>query len=284
MAGNRYAERMAAGTAPTSTAVSRSRIRSARIVAVVLAVFAVVPFFGLIDLGTLVGLADPAYVWAVPLEVSWGSLFSFLVAGSYAWVAVAPRRPGPALVQLGVVVLALAFAAVGAPDAGPGFVAVGVAASALLLGRLTDGFGGGSVTLSRDVVPVLLAVIGAALWLPYALSALEQSRGLPAGDVTNGIDHWPVQGATGLALAVSGAVMAVWRPARPLFRITVSLSAVFVGMANLAFPDRLGATQGLPWAVAVTVWGVVLALLPAAVTTPLVASPRAPAATPDDRI
>jgi hypothetical protein len=38
----------------------------ARIVAVVLAVFAVVPFFGLIDSETLVGVADPAYVWAAP--------------------------------------------------------------------------------------------------------------------------------------------------------------------------------------------------------------------------
>jgi hypothetical protein len=57
--------------------------------------------------------------------------------------------------------------------------------------------------------------------------------------------------------------MGVWRPARPLFRISISLSAVFIGMGNLAFPDRAGATQGLRWAVAVTLWGLLLALIPA---------------------
>jgi len=34
-------------------------------------------------------------------------------------------------------------------------------------------------------------------------------------------------------------------------------------MGNLAFPDRAGATQGLQWAVAVTLWGLLLALIPA---------------------
>jgi hypothetical protein len=259
---------MAAETAPTASTVSRSRIRLARVVAWVLAVFAAVPFFGLIDLGTLVGAADPAYVWAVPLEVSWGSLFTFLVAGSYVRVAVVPRRAQPALVQLGIVVVALAVAAVGGLDAGPAVVAAGVAASGLLLGWLTHAFDGWGVKLSRDLLPVLVAVIGAALWLPYALTALERSRAGRAGELTNGIEHWPVQGATGLALAIGGAVMAVWRPARQLFRITLSLSAVFVGMANLGFPDRAGATQGLQWAVAVTVWGVLVALTPAASTSP----------------
>jgi hypothetical protein len=281
---DRYADTMAAETAPAQ-AVSRSRIRLARIVALILAVFAAVPFFGLIDLGTLVGAADPAYVWAVPLEVSWGSLFTFLVAGSYVWLAVVPRRPRPALVQLGIVVVATALAAVGGLDAGPAFVAVGVAASGLLLGRLTYAFGRWRVKLSRDMFPVLLAVIGAALWLPYAASALERSRAYAAGDLTNGIEHWPVQGATGLALAIGGAVMAAWRPARQLFRISLSLSAVFIGMANLGFPDRAGATQGLQWAVAITVWGVVLALVPASLpTSPLQGRDTPTSATAADRV
>ena len=46
--------------------------------------------------------------------------------------------------------------------------------------------------------------------------------------------------------------MAVWWPAGPLFRISISLSAVFIGMGSLAFPDRSGATESLRWAVAVT--------------------------------
>ena len=33
-------------------------------------------------------------------------------------------------------------------------------------------------------------------------------------------------------------------------------------MTEIAFPDRAGATQGLQWAVAVTLWGLLLALVP----------------------
>jgi hypothetical protein len=254
---------MAAETPPTSITVSRGRIRWARVIAWVLALFAAIPFFGLIDLGTLVGAANPEYEWAVPLEVSWGSLFTFLVAGSYVWIALVPGRARPALLQLGIVVAALAVAAVGGLDVRPAFVAAGIGASGLVLGWLSRAFDGWRVKLSADLLPVLVAVMGAALWLPYALAALERSREGAAGDLTNEIEHWPIQGATGLALAIGGAAMAVWRPARQLFRITLSLSAVFVGMANIGFPDRVGATQGLQWAVAITVWGVLVALIPA---------------------
>jgi hypothetical protein len=135
--------------------------------------------------------------------------------------------------------------------------------SALLLGWLSRAFDDWRLRLSPDLLPVLVGVVGVALWLPYALTALARSRLGPTSEVTNGIEHWPVQGATGLALAIGGAVMAVWRPARPLFHITISLAAVFVGMGNLAYPDRAGATQGLQWAVAVTVWGLLVALIPA---------------------
>ena len=246
---------MAAGSSTPPRTFSRRRIRSTRIVAWVFAVFAAVPFFGLIDLGTMLGWADPQYVWEVPLEVSWGSLFTFMVAGAYVWIAVLPRRAEPAVVQLGIVVVALAVSAVGGFDAGPAFVAFGVAVSALLLGWLSRAFDDWRLQLSLDLLPVLVGVVGAALWLPYALKALARSRTGPAGEVTNGIEHWPVQGATGFALAMGGAVMAVWWPARPLFRITISLAAVFVGMGSLAYPDRAGATQGLQWAVAVDCMG-----------------------------
>src|SRR5436190_7895081 len=180
---------MAAEPATSSRTLSRRRIRSTRIVAWALGVFAAVPFFGLIDLGTLVGAADPAYVWAVPLEASWGSLFTFLVAGSYVWIAIFPRRAEPAVVQLGIVVVALAVSAVGGLDAGPAFVAVGLAGSVLLLGWLGRAFEDRRLQLSPDVLPLAIGVIGVALWLPYTLTALARSRLGPAGEVTNGIEH-----------------------------------------------------------------------------------------------
>jgi hypothetical protein len=253
---------MATETAAAASTVSGRRVRLAQVVAWLLAAFAAVPFFGLIDLGTLLGAANPEYQWAVPLEVSWGSLFTFFVAGGYLWIAILPRRAEPALVQLGIVVIALAVSAVGGLDSRPALVAGVVAGSGLLLGWLARAFVGWTLQWSPNLPSVVLAAAGAALWLPYALTALERSRTGAAGDLTNGIEHWPVQGATGFALAIGAAVLAVWGPARPLFRISISLSAVFIGMGNLAFPDRAGATQGLQWAVAVTLWGLLLALIP----------------------
>jgi hypothetical protein len=254
---------VATETGPAPRTDSRPHTRPAQIVAWVFATFAAGPFFGLIDLATLPGWVNQEYVWAVPIEVSWGSLFTFMVAGSHIWIAVTPRRTGPALVQLGIVVVALAVSAAGGLDPRPVFVAAAIAASAALLGWLGRAFDGGTPRPSPNLPGVLLAVVGAAVWLPYALTALERSRVSAVGDLTNGIEHCPVQGAAGLAHAIGAAVMAVWRPARPLFRISISLSAVFIGMGNLAFPDRAGATEGLQWAVAVTLWGLLLALIPA---------------------
>jgi hypothetical protein len=64
-------------------------------------------FYGLIDLSTLFDLADPAYEWAVPLDTSWGSLFTSVLAGAYVWIALMPGRSWPAVVQLGIAGTAL---------------------------------------------------------------------------------------------------------------------------------------------------------------------------------
>ena len=54
-----------------------------------------------------------------------------------------------------------------------------------------------------------------------------------------------------------------WGPVRPLARVSISLSAVYIGVAMLAYPDRAGAMEGPMWGVAMVLWGTVLALLPA---------------------
>lgn len=58
-----------------------------------------------------------------------------------------------------------------------------------------------------------------------------------------------------------------WGPVRPLARVSISLSAVYIGVAMLAYPDRAGAMEGPMWGVAMVLWGTVLALLPANGTT-----------------
>jgi hypothetical protein len=232
----------------------------ARVVAVLFLLVATIVLMGLIDLFTLLGWVDQTYVWEVPLEASWGSLFTFFLGGAYVWVALFPRAPWPAFAQLGIAGIAFLVSALAGQDWRPLALALGVALSALvlwqLLGRPEPGVG--RVGLGRGVLAV--AVLGSALWLPYALEAFRQSRAGVLGSITQGIEHWPVQGAVAVALVLASFALAVWDDGRPLLRVAVSLSAVYIGMAELAYPDRAGAMGSLLWGVGVTLWGLLVAL------------------------
>jgi hypothetical protein len=58
------------------------RLRLLRAVAWCMVAVSAVGLFGIVDLMTLPGWVDQRYVWAVSLEASWGSLLTFVVAGS----------------------------------------------------------------------------------------------------------------------------------------------------------------------------------------------------------
>lgn len=234
----------------------------ARVVAVVLLLVSTILLMGIIDLFTLPGWVNQEFVWEVPLEASWGALFTFFLGGAYLWVALFPRTPWPALVQLAVGSVALLVGAAAGTDWRPLAVAVGVAASALALWRLTGRPASTPVvTWPVHRGPLAVAVLGLPLWLPYALVAFERSRAGVLGSVTQGIEHWPVQGAVGVALVLGSLTLAVWPDGRPLLRVAVSLSAVYIGMAELAYPDREGAMQSLTWGIGVTLWGLLVALV-----------------------
>lgn len=232
--------------------------------AALLALVAAVPFFGLIDLGTVIGLADPAYRWNVPLEASWGALFTFFLAVPYACIAGA-ERPGPACLQLIVTAAALAIAGVAGAEPRLLLTGVAVLASAALLTVLDPRVSPAwRIDAVSDRPAVLLAVSGLAVWLPYTLSALARSRdGADGDEVTLGISHWPVQGAVGIALVLAAVAMVVRRPLR-ILRVTVVLTGALLAGTALAYPDRLGATEGSVWAVLALVWTAAVAAAPLA--------------------
>lgn len=245
-----------------SAGPTRSSTGAVRTVSVLLALVAAFLMMGVIDLFTLLGWVNQDYVWEVPLEASWGALFTFFLAFAYGWLAILPRDPWPALLLLAVCSVALALAAAAGTDVRPLWVAVGVAASALGLW----------VLLGRPHVPgreadrvhgtaLGVAALGIPLWLPYALTAFERSRAGAYGTITQGVEHWPVQGAAGVAIVVAAVVLGLREDCRALFRVAVSLSAVYIGMAELAYPDRAGATGSVVWGVGVTLWGVLVALV-----------------------
>jgi hypothetical protein len=236
----------------------------ARLLATALAIVAAVVFMGVIDLATLPGWVDQQYEWEVPLEVSWGSLFTFFLAGGYLWVAVLPREPEPGLVQVAIASVALGFSAAAGADVRPLWVAAVAALSALLLATMTQRSSGvGYSSWSVNWGQLTLAAVGLVLWVPYTMTALAASRAGVTDDVTNGIEHWPVQAATGAALILASVLLALWDSGRGLLRVTCCLSAAFIGMGQLAYPDRAGAMPGDLWGIGVILWAVLLALIPA---------------------
>ncbi len=283
----------------TDSDLRPGRVLAARGLAWLLAIIAAVPMFGLIDLGTLFGMSDPRYEWAMSLEASWGALFTFFVAAGFAWVGTLPGKPWPGLVLVFLAAGGLALAGVALADAGPLWVALalGSAAGGLLLllrpGRsgtvpnAPAGVGGAKGTVPEQpkqhagggaegtvpeqppgrfrrpaLEPGLIApVLGVPLWLAYAwLSYGPAVAGVP-GDVTNGIDHWPVQVALGLALAAGCVLLAYWGERLTLWRWAFAASAGFVAYATLVFPERAGAMPHPAWGVAIAGWGVLAAVL-----------------------
>ncbi|WP_139346597.1 hypothetical protein [Sinomonas mesophila] len=247
--------------------------RAARLLAWLFAATSAIVFFGIVDLATLPGWTDPAYEWQVPLDASWGSLFTFVIAAAYASIARRPGSPWPAIVQLGVAAVALGISAALGQDARPVWVGLGVAGTAALLTWLTKAVSEPFPrTTSLDWPLGALALLGLPLWLGFALDALEKSRLVADDDAravnTLGMDHWPFQAALGLILPVCALLMCVWPPARPLLRVSLSLSAAYVGVAVLAFPDRAGAMPHYLWGVAMVFWGTLLALSGARAESP----------------
>ena len=226
-----------------------------------LCLVAAIPYFGIVDLVTLFGWVDQRWEWPISLDVSWGVLFTFFVAGGYAWIGVRPRDSVPGLVALvlGGVSLAAGAIAGGQPEPLP--IAAVVLASAMGLAVLTrPGTASGAWRISWPYL--VLAVLGAALWVPYTASALAQSLLDTGREITNGVDHWPVQAAAGIAILLASAALAAWRPGRPLLRVAVSFSGGLIGVAALAYPDRDGATEGSLWAIASVLWALAVSTVP----------------------
>lgn len=244
-----------------SGVTSSRRLLLARVLGWALAALAFGPSFGIIDLMALLGLDNPDDTWDVPLGASWGTLFTVILVGSYVWIALRPQRAAPALAQLSIVAFSLAVSSLAGLDGRPLWLAGPVALSVGLFAWLAPDESVRNVRgWSLHWPYVVLAVAGLAIWLPYAILALQRSREQASGDITLGIDHWPVQGAVGLTIVLSAVGLGVWTPGRPLLRVTVSLSATLIGAGMLLDPDLIRELGTPVWGVAMVIWGTAIAL------------------------
>jgi hypothetical protein len=231
-----------------------------RLVAALFTVLALVALFGIVDLAVVFSPSDE-FRPIVMLEAGWGLLFTVLVAGAFAAVAMWPRRCTPPLVQIGVVVVALAAAAAVGAGSALLLVAVGLAVALIIL----------VVMLPRDREPLwprpgstswplaAVTVAGAVGWLWYGTSMFVLAhRPSVAADDTLGVNHYQVQAALAVALVGLAGLTVRWPRFRVWIGISAGIAAAALGASDLAWPHSAGASP-VGWAVCAVIWGVLLA-------------------------
>ena len=105
---------------------------------------------------------------------------------------------------------------------------------------------------------VALVALGIVPWLAYAVDMWAANReGRPDSDITNGIDHYAVQGALGLALAVLPTLAALRPALTPLAPVCAGIAAGYLGLVSFAWEDAAGGF-GRTWSAAAMAWGLCL--------------------------
>ena len=88
----------------------------------------------------------------------------------------------------------------------------------------------------------------------------HRGSGLESTDITIGIDHYAVQGALGIAVAVLALLAGLWPPVRRYLGLSTALAAAYLGLVSLdAHPNpgsinRVWCLLCICWAVAILIF------------------------------
>jgi len=110
---------------------------------------------------------------------------------------------------------------------------------------------------------LVVAALGIVPWLLHAdrmFRLNRRSAGAMIGDLTNGVDHYAVQGALALALVTLALLAACWPRGRRFAGISVGLCAGYVGVVSLAFPREFAGLSP-SWSVLCIGWALAVAAL-----------------------
>jgi len=216
----------------------------------------VLPGFGVIDL-SVTWNAD----WPQVLEAGWGLFATVIVGASFARLAVRPGEAVPAVAQLLAASGCLAVSAVIAREIDLLFlVALLGLQTTIVCGLLRGALRHETESRVAGVSPTLLLLAGVAVvpWLAYALRMWSSNRDDRSdGDVTLGIDHYSVQGALALVLALLPLWAALRGDLHPFVVVCSGVAASYLGLVSLAWPDAAGAF-GQAWSIAAVAWGLAL--------------------------
>ena len=234
------------------------RVMTARALAGLFAVsWLTLPGFGLIDL-SVTWSAD----WPQVLEAGWGLFSTVIVAAAFTLVAVRPRASIPAVAQLVVAAVSLGVSVLVAEETALLWLAVALALQTAIVGGLSPNVRrrGTPISVSRFTVSrplLLLAGVGVAPWLAYALQMWAWNRQGREGDVTLGVNHYSMQGALALALALLPVVAALLPDVCLFLATCAGVAATYLGLVSLAWPNSPSAL-GREWSLAAMAWGLAL--------------------------
>jgi hypothetical protein len=225
------------------------RTTTARVVAALAAVLWGFFWFGVIDLLVVV-IQDDRFHEHYLVESGWGLLYLVLVAVPYVVLVVRPGQP-VAVAQLWVCSVAVLFGGAWAWQLPPLLNGLGLLASTALVAWL------GRATVPRRRRPGPVEGVLAALSVPAAVVygwPLARNRTLTE-DITNGVSHFPMQAALGLAVAGLALLAAVTASRLPAW--TVGMTVAWIGLESVVYPDLVGSLGVLGGWLAV-VWAVLL--------------------------
>ncbi|WP_199423388.1 hypothetical protein [Actinotalea solisilvae] len=247
-------------TSAARPAVGRARVAAARALAVLGLLVWWIGLMGPIDL-TVPIFQPPMFEDAYLVETGWGLLYTVLLGVPTIALAIRPRAAGPAL-QVLTCAGAIVLAALVSTDLGqlvPAGLAVALVAGVRALvraapGELRDAVGRPARGDRRTTALAALAVIAVVPTLVHLVDMAQAYREdrYPV-DITQFLNHWPIQGA--FAVAVVGLVALAAVTGRRTPAVTAGVSAAWFGVVSVLFADQAGGFGRVGGAVAV-VWGV----------------------------
>jgi hypothetical protein len=214
----------------------------------------VLPGFGLIDL-SVTWSAD----WPEALEAGWGLFSTVIVGAAFGLVAIRPRSTVPAVAQLVVATVALAVSTVVAKEGRLFVLAALLGLQTAIVAGPARGSWPWHPRSSRASRPLLVvAAAGAVPWLVYALHMWALNReNRSDSDITLGIDHYSMQGALAVSLAVLPLLAALREEARALVAASAGVAAFYLALVSLAWPNSAGALDKA-WSAAAIAWALAL--------------------------
>ena len=222
---------------------------AARVVAALAAVFWGFFWFGLIDLLVVVD-QDERFHEHYLLESGWGLLYLVLVTVPLVVLAVRPGDP-TALAQVGVCAAAVVLGGVWAFAWPPVLNGLGLVATIGLLAWL----GRWHVGTWHRPDPALLLLAAVALPAAVVYGQPLARNMTDVEEITNGVSHYPMQAALGLAVVGVVGLAAATRSRLPAW--TAAFSTVWLGVESIVYPD-LAASLGATGGALTVVWGVLV--------------------------